>query len=41
MLVLEAGRAQHYGTVAEVMQAMRQPAGGQVVAMPRAAQGAA
>jgi ABC-type protease/lipase transport system fused ATPase/permease subunit len=41
MLVLEAGRAQHYGTVAEVMQAMRQPAGAQVVAMPRAAQGAA
>jgi len=41
MLVLEAGRAQHYGTVAEVLQAMRQPAGGQVVAMPRAAQGAA
>jgi len=41
MLVLEAGRAQHYGTVAEVLQAMRQPAGAQVVAMPRAAQGAA
>jgi hypothetical protein len=38
---LEAGRAQHYGTVAEVLQAMRQPAGAQVVAMPRAAQGAA
>lgn len=28
MLVLEAGRAQHYGTVAEVLQAMRQPAAG-------------
>jgi PrtD family type I secretion system ABC transporter len=41
MLVLEAGRAQHYGTVAEVLQAMRQPAGAQVVTMPRAAQGAA
>jgi PrtD family type I secretion system ABC transporter len=41
MLVLEAGRAQHYGTVAEVLQAMRQPAGGQVVTMARAAQGAA
>jgi len=41
MLVLEAGRAQHYGTVAEVLQAMRQPAGGQVVSMPRAAQDAA
>jgi PrtD family type I secretion system ABC transporter len=41
MLVLEAGRAQHYGTVAEVLQAMRQPAGGQVVSMARAAQGAA
>jgi PrtD family type I secretion system ABC transporter len=40
MLVLEAGRAQHYGTVAEVLQAMRQPAGGQVVSMARAAQGA-
>jgi PrtD family type I secretion system ABC transporter len=45
MLVLEAGRAQHYGTVAEVMQAMRQPAAGsagaQVVVMPRAGHGAA
>ena len=41
MLVLEAGRAQHYGTVAEVLQAMRQPAGGQVVSMARTAQGAA
>jgi len=41
MLVLEAGRAQHYGTVAEVMMAMQQPSGGkagaQVVAMPRTA----
>ena len=41
MLVLEAGRAQHYGTVAEVLQAMRQPAGAQVVSMPRPAQDAA
>jgi len=44
MLVLEAGRVQHFGTVAEVMQAM-QPgqgrAGAQVVAMPRAAEGRA
>jgi PrtD family type I secretion system ABC transporter len=42
MLVLDAGRVQHYGTVAEVMQAM-QPGqnrgGAQVVAMPRAADG--
>lgn len=38
MLVLEAGRVQQYGTVAEVMQAMKQPGGGgQVVAMPRTA----
>ena len=41
MLVLEAGRVQQYGTVAEVMQAMKQPGqntgGGQVVVMPRAA----
>jgi PrtD family type I secretion system ABC transporter len=38
MLVLEAGRAQQYGTVAEVMQAMHQKAGGaHVVTMPRAA----
>lgn len=46
MLVLEAGKAQHYGPAAEVMKAMQQkgqpaaqPAGGgaQVVAMPRAA----
>jgi PrtD family type I secretion system ABC transporter len=41
MLVLEAGRVQQYGTVAEVMQAMKQPGqptgGGQVVAMPRSA----
>lgn len=40
MLVLEAGRVQQYGTVAEVMQAMQQPGqnagGGQVVVMPRA-----
>ena len=38
MLVLEAGRVQHFGTVAEVMQAMRQPGsngGAQVVATPR------
>jgi ABC-type protease/lipase transport system fused ATPase/permease subunit len=47
MLVLEAGRVQHYGSVAEVMQAMQQPqkaAGGQVVPMARgmgAAQAAA
>jgi len=44
MLVLEAGRVQHFGTVAEVMQAM-QPgqgrAGAQVVAMPRVAEGRA
>lgn len=44
MLVLDAGRVQHFGTVAEVMQAM-QPgqgrAGAQVVAMPRAAEGRA
>lgn len=41
MLVLEAGRVQHYGSVAEVRQAMKQPGphtgGGQVVVMPRAA----
>ncbi|MDB5764749.1 MAG: type secretion system ATPase [Herminiimonas sp.] len=42
MLVLEAGRVQQYGSVAEVMQAMQQPArktgsGQVVVAMPRAA----
>ncbi|MEO6320740.1 MAG: type I secretion system permease/ATPase [Polaromonas sp.] len=40
MLVLEAGRVQHYGTMAEVRQAMMQPGqntgGGQVVVMPRA-----
>jgi PrtD family type I secretion system ABC transporter len=40
MLVLDAGRVQHYGSVAEVMMAMQQPGtnkgGGQVVAMPRA-----
>ncbi len=37
MLVLEAGRVQRYGSVAEVMQAMHQAAGsgGQVVVMPR------
>ncbi|KQZ42407.1 type I secretion system permease/ATPase [Duganella sp. Root1480D1] len=44
MLVLDGGRVQHFGTVAEVMQAM-QPgqgrAGAQVVAMPRAAEGRA
>jgi ABC-type protease/lipase transport system fused ATPase/permease subunit len=44
MLVLDAGRVQHYGTVAEVMQAM-QPGqnrgGAQVVAMPRTAEGRA
>jgi PrtD family type I secretion system ABC transporter len=44
MLVLDAGRVQHFGTVAEVMQAM-QPgqgrAGAQVVAMPRAGEGRA
>ena len=46
MLVLDAGKVQHYGPAAEVMKAMQQkaqaaaqPAGGgaQVVAMPRAA----
>jgi len=41
MLVLDGGRAQHYGSVAEVMMAMQQGAGNkvgaQVVAMPRAA----
>jgi PrtD family type I secretion system ABC transporter len=46
MLVLDAGKVQHYGAAAEVMKAMQhkgqpaaQPAGGgaQVVAMPRAA----
>lgn len=40
MLVLEAGRVQHYGSVAEVSRALRQPAQnspvGQIVAMPRA-----
>ena len=40
MLVLEAGRVQHYGTTAEVRQAMMHPGqntgGGQVVVMPRA-----
>jgi PrtD family type I secretion system ABC transporter len=49
MLVLDAGKAQHYGAAAEVMRAMQQkgqpaaqPAGGgaQVVAMPRAAHAA-
>jgi ABC-type protease/lipase transport system fused ATPase/permease subunit len=35
MLVLEAGRVQHYGTQAEVRQAM--PQTGRVVAMPRMA----
>ena len=42
MLMLEAGRVKHYGPLAEVMQALKQPAppsgaGAQVVAMPRAA----
>jgi ABC-type protease/lipase transport system fused ATPase/permease subunit len=46
MLVLDAGKAQHYGPAAEVMKAMQQKAqaaaqpvggGAQVVAMPRAA----
>jgi ABC-type protease/lipase transport system fused ATPase/permease subunit len=42
MLVLDAGKVQHYGPTAEVMRAMQQkaqPAGGgaQVVALPRAA----
>jgi ABC-type protease/lipase transport system fused ATPase/permease subunit len=41
MLVLEGGRVQHYGSVAEVLQAMRQPAGGQVVSMQRSVQDAA
>ncbi|HEY0587656.1 MAG TPA: type I secretion system permease/ATPase [Pseudoduganella sp.] len=44
MLVLDAGRVQHFGTVAEVMQAMQAAqgrAGAQVVAMPRAAEGRA
>lgn len=44
MLVLEAGRVQHYGTVAEVRLAMMKPGqqagGAQVVMMPRAAAGA-
>lgn len=45
MLVLDAGKVQHYGPSAEVMRAMQQkaqPAGGgaQVVAMPRAAHAA-
>ena len=39
MLVLEAGRVKQYGSVAEVMQALKQPgasaAGAQVVSMPR------
>ena len=38
MLVLEAGRVQHYGSVAEVMQAMQQAqktTGAQVVPMAR------
>jgi len=39
MLVLDAGRVQHFGTVSEVMQALPHPgqkaAGGQVVVMPR------
>ena len=43
MLVIEAGRTQHYGSVAEVMKAMQakaqgqSPAGANVVAMPMAA----
>jgi ABC-type protease/lipase transport system fused ATPase/permease subunit len=43
MLVIEAGRTQHYGSVAEVMKAMQAkaqgqpPAGANVVAMPMAA----
>jgi len=42
MLVLDAGKAQHYGPTAEVMRAMQQKAqpaggGGTVVSMPRAA----
>lgn len=44
MLVLEAGRAQHFGTVAEVMQAMQpgqRSTGAQVVAMARTADGRA
>ena len=45
MLVLEAGRAKHYGSVAEVMQAMKQPApgsgGAQVVTMSRPASASA
>jgi PrtD family type I secretion system ABC transporter len=44
MLVLDAGRVQHFGTVAEVMQAMQSGqgrAGAQVVPMPRAAEGRA
>ena len=44
MLVLDAGRVQHFGTVAEVMQAMHPGqgrAGAQVVAMPRVAEGRA
>lgn len=41
MLVLDAGRVQHYGAVAEVMQAMHHRGGAQVVAMPRAAEGRA
>ena len=49
MLVLDAGKAQHYGPAAEVMKAMQQkapsaapPAGGgaHVVALPRAAHAA-
>jgi ABC-type protease/lipase transport system fused ATPase/permease subunit len=43
MLVLDAGKMQHYGPAAEVMKAMQKKAqstsgGAQVVAMPRAAQ---
>jgi len=41
IVVLEGGRVQHYGSVAEVLQAMRQPAGGQVVSMQRTVQDAA
>lgn len=45
MLVLEGGRVQHYGSVAEVSRALRQPAQnspvGQIVAMPRAPAGQA
>ena len=50
MLVLDAGKVQHYGATAEVMKAMQQkaaadatppPGSAQVVTMPRAAVGAA